>query len=337
MEHVAIDLGGRESQVCVRASDGTLLEEARMATRSVTQWLRDRPTARVIMETCAESFEIADGAIAAGHDVRIVPTTLVKMLGVGARRTKTDRRDAQALSEASCRTELPSVHVPSRTARSRKVLCGTRDALVASRTQLVNCVRGWMRQTASSISRGYPLTFPRRVREKLGPAAIPAAIERVLASIEALNVQIGAADDELEQEAKTDPVCVRLMSVPGVGPVTALRFVATIDRIERFATAHALQSYLGLVPGEHSSGDRKSRLGITKAGSTATRVVLIQAAWSVRRYRKNHPMAQWAEAIERRRGKHVAAVALARKIVGILYAIWRDGSVYNPIRGAEIG
>lgn len=334
MDHVAIDLGGRESQVCVRASDGTLLEETRMTTRSVTQWLKGRATSRVIMETCAESFEIADGAIAAGHDVRIVPTTLVKMLGVGARRTKTDRRDAQALSEASCRTELPSVHIPSATARSRKVLCGTRDALVASRTQLINCVRGWMRQTATSLSRGYPPTFPRRVREKFG-SAIPAAIERLLISIEALSTQIGAADKELEQEANTDPVCVRLMSVPGVGPVTALRFVATVDQIERFPTAHALQSYLGLVPGEHSSGDRKSRLGITKAGSTATRVVLIQAAWSVRRYRKNHAMALWADAIERRRGKHIAVVALARKIAGIMYAIWRSGTLYNPLRGAQ--
>jgi transposase len=334
VDHVAIDLGGRESQVCVRASDGTLLEETRMATRSITQWLKGRVTSRVIMETCAESFEIADGAIAAGHDVRIVPTTLVKMLGVGARRTKTDRRDAQALSEASCRTELPSVHIPSATARSRKVICGTRDALVASRTQLINCVRGWMRQSASSLSRGYPQTFPRRVREKLG-SAVPPAIERLLTSIEALSTQIGAADKEVEQEAETDPVCVRLMSVPGVGPVTALRFVATIDQIERFPTAHALQSYLGLVPGEHSSGDRKSRLGITKAGSTATRVVLIQAAWSVRRYRKNHAMARWADAIERRRGKHIAAVALARKIAGIMYALWRTGTLYDPLRGAQ--
>jgi len=334
MDHVAIDLGGRESQVCVRASDGRLVEEKRVPTRSLAQWLNDRATSRVVMETCSESFEIADGAIARGHDVRIVPSTLVRSLGVGARRTKNDRRDAQALSEASCRIELPSVHIPSPTARKRKVLCGTRDALVASRTQLINCVRGWMRQAAQSLSRGYPVTFPRRVREKIGPV-IPASIERLLVSIEALSVQILAADAELEQEATDDAVCARLMTVPGVGPVTAVRFVATVDRIDRFAGAHTLQSYLGLVPGEHSSGDRTRRLGITKAGATATRVVLIQAAWSVRRYRKNHAMARWAAEIEHRRGKHVAAVALARKIAGILYAIWRDGTAYNPFRGAR--
>lgn len=334
MEHVAIDLGGRESQVCVRASDGTLVEERRLPTRSLVQWLDDRATSKVIMETCSESFEIADRAIARGHDVRIVPSTLVKSLGVGARRTKNDRRDAQALSEASCRIDLPSVHIPSAAARKRKVLCGTRDALVASRTQLVNCVRGWMRQSAQSLSRGYPMTFPRRVREKIG-AALPGCIERLLISIETLSAQILAADKELEQEAGGDAVCTRLMSVPGVGTVTALRFAATVDRIGRFEDAHSLQSYLGLVPGEHSSGERTRRLGITKAGATATRIVLIQAAWTVRRHRKNHPMARWAAEIEKRRGKHIAAVALARKIAGVLYAIWRDGTTYNPFRGAR--
>jgi len=334
MDHVAIDLGGRESQVCVRAGDGQLLEERRLPTKALKQWLEGRSASRVIMETCSESFEIADGAMAGGHDVRIVPSTLVRSLGVGARRTKNDRRDAQALSEASCRMDLPSVHIPSPLARNRKLLCGTRQALVSARTQLVNCVRGWMRQGARSVSRGYPETFPRRVREKV--ELVPPPIERLLVSIEALSSELRAADQELKQEAKSDPVCKRLMTVPGVGPVTAVRFVATVDRVDRFADAHALQSYLGLVPGEHSSGDRTRRLGITKAGSTAARAALIQAAWTVRRYRKDHAIARWSQEIEHRRGKHIAAVALARKIAGILYAIWkRDGATYNPFRGAR--
>jgi transposase len=191
-----------------------------------------------------------------------------------------------------------------------------------------------MRQQACSLSKGGPQTFPRRVRERLG-AGVPASIERLLLSIEALSLQIFAADQELEQDASADAVCRRLMTTPGVGPVTAVRFVATVDRVDRFADAHALQSYLGLVPGEWSSGDRTRRLGITKAGSTATRVALIQAAWSVRRYRKDHPMGRWAADIERRRGKHIAAVALARKIAGILYAIWRNDTTYNPFKGAR--
>lgn len=334
MDHVAIDLGGRESQICVRSSDGRILEEERLSTRSLRSWLEARAPSRVIMETCAESFQIADCAIARGHDVRIVASALVHSLGVGARRTKNDRRDAQALSEASCRMELPAVHIPTPTARRRKTSCGTRDALVSARTKLINCVRGWMRQQAESLRLGGAKTFPRRVRERLGPAVSP-SIERLLVSIEALSVQIGEADRELEHEVKGDPVCVRLMTVPGVGPVTAARFTSTLDKIERFADAHAVQSYLGLVPGERSSGDKTRRLGITKAGSTPTRAGLVQAAWSARRCRSNHPMVRWSVQVEQRRGKHIAALALARKIAGILFAIWRDGTVYNPFRGAR--
>src|SRR5215813_8606379 len=118
MEHIAIDLGGRESQVCVRRPDGTIMEEHRLPTRAVAAYLQSHAPARVVMETCSESWPIADAARALGHDVRVVPSTLVRSLGVGARRTKTDRRDAQALSAASCRLDLPAVHVPSPMARA---------------------------------------------------------------------------------------------------------------------------------------------------------------------------------------------------------------------------
>ena len=112
MEHCAIDLGGRESQVCVRRADGHLLFEGRWPTASLPDYLRELPPSRVILETAAEAFRIADAAKQA-HEVRVVPATLVRTLGVGARKTKTDKRDARVLSEVSCRIDLPSVHIPS--------------------------------------------------------------------------------------------------------------------------------------------------------------------------------------------------------------------------------
>jgi hypothetical protein len=150
MEHCAIDLGGRESQVCVRGSDGQIVEERRCRTAALAAYLAGRPPSRVVVETCSEAFAIADAALAVGHEVRVVPSTLVRSLGVGARRLKTDRRDAQVLSEVSCRIDLPSVHVPSQQARQRKTMCGMREALVGARTKLLNTVRGWLRSTASS-------------------------------------------------------------------------------------------------------------------------------------------------------------------------------------------
>ena len=119
MDHIAVDLGSRESQLCVRGSDGAMLEERRYPTGMLGQYLATRPKSRVVVETCSEAFGVADVAVAAGHEVRVVPATLVRSLGVGARRTKTDRRDAQILSEVSCRIDLPSVHIPTRLSRER--------------------------------------------------------------------------------------------------------------------------------------------------------------------------------------------------------------------------
>ena len=332
MEHVAIDVGGRESQICVRSADGTIVEERRIPTRSLPPYLARRPKSRVVLETCAESFGLADAALSSGHEVRVVPATLVRTLGVGARRLKTDRRDAQLLSEVSTRIDLPSVHIPSATSRALKALCNSRDVLVASRTKLVNHVRGWLRAGAHRLRTGSPKTLPARVREL--EVAIPEHIDRVLLVLDVLSVQLRHAEAELMKLAREDDVCRRLMTVPGVGPVTAVRFMAAIDKVERFDNAHAVESYFGLVPGEFSSSDRQHRLSITKAGAVTVRWTLVQAAWCCRRIRPADPISRWSYEVEKRRGKGIAVVALARKLAGVLYALWRDGSTYDPRRGA---
>ena len=127
------------------------------------------------------------------------------------------------------------------------------------------------------------------------------------------------------------------MSTPGVGAITALDFTATLDKVERFASSHHVQSYLGLTPGEHSSSEKQRRTGITKAGSSRLRWLLVQAAWSAKRSAPNDPMVLWAKEVEQRRGKKVAIVALARKLAGILFAIWRNGTLYSPLaREADV-
>lgn len=336
MEHLAIDLGGRESQICARNSEGQIVDERRWPTATLARYLATRPKSRVVVETCSEAFAVADAALAVGHEVRVVPATLVRSLGVGARRLKSDQRDARVLSEVSCRIDVPSVHVPSRESRERKTQCGMREALVGSRTKLVNTVRGWLRAEGRRPRSGELTTFSARVRALSPDVPLPGHVERQLRMIDALNHEISDADRELAAAAKTDLVARRLMTVPGVGPSTALRFVAALDQISRFTGAHAVESYLGLVPGEDSSADRKRRISITKAGPTALRWCLVQAAWAARRTRRRDPLHRWTDEIEKRRGKRVAVLALARKLAGILFAIWRDGTVYEPARSGAI-
>jgi transposase len=331
MLHIAIDLGSGKSQVCVRQPDGQILEEGKHATAKLNGRLRKYPPSRVVLETCSEAFAVADVALAAGHDVRIVPATLVRTLGVGSRGVKTDKRDARILSEVSCRIELPSVHLPSQMSRNLKALLTLRDCMVTSRTKLINSVRGYLRTQLIKVQLGTTRAFPNKARAALAssPDGMPQAVERLLLTIESLNTQILAATKELQQLAKEDETCCRLMTAPGVSTISALRFLSAIDDISRFPTASAVRSYLGLTPGENSSSERSRKTSITKAGPPSVRATLCQACWCAWRVRQSDPLVQWAAQIAERRGKNVAIIAMARKLAGILFAMWRDGTTYN--------
>lgn len=148
--------------------------------------------------------------------------------------------------------------------------------------------------------------------------------------IELSNEQIAEADKELRELAKQDPICQKLMSLPGVGPTTSITFVSALDDVTRFKNAHSVQSYLGLTPGENSSSERQRRTGITKAGAPRVRKALVQAAWRLRLSRPQDPLVLWALEVEKRRGKMIATVAVARKLAGVLFAMWRDGTTYQP-------
>lgn len=287
MDHIAIDLGGTESQICVRSSDGKVIDEKRCRTARLASYLKGRPPSRVILESSSEAFRVADVVRELGHDVRIVPAALAPSLGVGARGIKTDRRDAQVLSQVSTRVELQSIHIPSHLSRQWKSCCTAREALVTSRTQLINTVRGWMRTELLKVRSGSPGSFAERVRKEAINRAdgLPDFIEHVLAVIEVLNDRIAAADKQLKDIARQHPVCSLLMTIPGVGPVTSVRFVAALDDVRRFPDAHSVQAYLGLVPGEHSSATRQRRTGITKAGPSRVGWTLAQSAWVFRRFR----------------------------------------------------
>ena len=124
--------------------------------------------------------------------------------------------------------------------------------------------------------------------------------------------------------------------MPGIGPVTALAFVASLDDVARFHSAHQVQAYLGLVPSEYSSGDHRVRGRITKRGDARMRWLLVETAWRILRSPNDElaGLKAWALQIAHRRGKRIAVVALARRVAGILYAMWRDDARYQalPVR-----
>jgi transposase len=170
------------------------------------------------------------------------------------------------------------------------------------------------------------------VRDSAVPMTLQRLIDPLMVLLEHLNTQIATVEQEVEQQAAQEPVVALLQTAPGVGAVVSAAFVSVIDDAGRFASAHQVQAYLGLVPSENTSVQR--RIGaITREGNEYLRALLIQSAWAIFRLKdRSDPLRMWAEGIAERRGKRVAVVALARRLVGVMWALWRTGNVYEPAR-----
>jgi transposase len=151
--------------------------------------------------------------------------------------------------------------------------------------------------------------------------------------LEKIDVDLARAEVRLQRSVEQDPKIQLLMTVPNVSAVVAAVFVSVIDDAHRFRDAHQVGAYLGLVPSEKSSGERRRIGAITKEGNSYARATLMQASWGLIRIgRSDDPLQQWAQAVARRRGKCIAAVALARRLAGILWAMWRDDTAYDAAR-----
>jgi transposase len=131
-----------------------------------------------------------------------------------------------------------------------------------------------------------------------------------------------------------DPAVALLATAPSIGPITAAAIVATIDDVTRFRSAHHFEAFLGVVPGERSSGEKRRIGRITKAGNARARYLLVEAGWRMLRAKdaETEALRGWALGIAARRGKRIAVVALARRLAGILYAMWRDQRAYDATR-----
>ena len=162
------------------------------------------------------------------------------------------------------------------------------------------------------------------------------AVAGVVIEIECLNEMIATQDALLKSMLDADPIAQRFEQVRGIGILTALMFKSVVEDPTRFESARHVASYLGLVPRERSSGEKRHLGGITKTGDTLTRSYLLQAAWSImKNSAPSSPMKEWALRIAERRGKQKAATALARKLSRVLFALWRDGTSFTqPDSGA---
>jgi transposase len=210
---------------------------------------------------------------------------------------------------------------------------GVRRALVESQAQLVTTARGIAREFGAPLPRCATGRFVSNVRKLKGDLELAAAVEPLLKMLETTSAELVGVEQVLAKLCATEPIVTLLATAPGVGPIVAASFVSVIDEAKRFISAHHVESYLGLVPSEDSSGGKRRLGAISKKGNKYMRALLVQSAWIILRTADSKdPLRMWAQAVSARRGKFVAAIALARRLVGVLWAMWRKGNAYEPGR-----
>jgi transposase len=340
MEYGAIDLHTKESQIRIVTETGAVVCETRIATRPdrLSAVFGARPRMRVLLETGTESEWVAAHLESLGHEAVVADPNYAPMYGARTRRIKTDKRDVAALAEANRLGLFRPAHRVSAAQRAVRHRLQVREALIRMRTQAINVVRTLVRQAGYRVPAGSAETVAARVRRLALPGALHETLGPLLDSLEALAPTITAADTWTDHTARHDPIARRLMTAPGVGPVTALHFRATLDDVGRFPSAGAATAYLGLVPREASSGERQRKGGITKAGPSRPRAVLVQAAWTIWRMARGpaHALHTWVHRLAARRGKKIAVVALARRLARILFAMWRDARDFEAPRVTRV-
>ena len=336
MVYGAIDLHARYSEMRIIDAEGRVLRERRVLTdrTALVRAFADVGDIRILLESGTESEWVAQALEAAGYAVIVADPNFGPMYGELHRRVKTNRRDVAALAEANRREWYRPAYRASSEQRARRQTVCARRQLVQMRTGTISVIRALLRQSGYRVpSTSSHRLGARLVRLEVSPR-LQATLAPLLRTLETLCQEIQGLDAAVAAIAATDPIVRRLQTVPGVGPVVAVTYRAVIDDVQRFTSASQVSAAMGLVPSEHSSADYRHRGHITKRGSTEVRSLLVQAAWACWRTKHLGALRAWADRLAARRGKRIAVVALARRLSRILYAIWRDETVFQDRRVA---
>jgi len=336
---VGLDVGDKFTDVCVLDQGGAVVEGTRVHTtrRSLVRHLEEYDRARVVLEVGTHSRWVAAALVEAGHEVVVANPRQVQLLWKRPR--KTDRSDALLLARLG-RADvglLSPVRHRSRQAHVDLACLRARDQLVSARTKLVNHVRGALKAFGVRVEGGNCAsgTFADAAQEVMPSDLVP-ALGPMLDIIRALNAQIAAHDRQIEHLAYTVyPETRRCTQIFGVGELTALAFMLTLDDPTRFKKSRFAAAFLGLTPGKDQSGNSDPQKRITKAGDSFTRKLLVQCAhrilWPAGGL--DSDLRRWGLKLAERGGKNGrkrATVAVARKLAVLMHRLWLTGQAYQP-------
>lgn len=335
---MGVDLGDRFSHVCVLDAVAETMYDGRvsMSRESVESFFKSLPRLRVAMEAGTHSSWVARIAATAGHEVIVANPRKVRLIGQNTR--KNDRADAERLARLARMDPAllgPITHRDEQTQRDLVVI-RSRDALVQSRTMLVNRVRGTLKSFGLRPARCSTANFAKNLAAELTDELKPGILP-LLEILFELNLRIERFDREIERLSEERyPVVRGLREIAGVGPITALAYVLTVDNPRRFTKSRDVAAYLGLVPRQRQSGERDPQMHISKTGDSLVRRLLVSAAhYILGPFGKDCDLRRFGLGLAARggaAGKKRAIVAVARKLAVVLHRLWSTGEVYDPNR-----
>ncbi len=286
--------------------------------------------AKIGVETGSMTPWLVHGLRDAGLAVECLDARRVKA-ALQMRLNKTDQNDAEGLAQVVRTGWYRAVHVKSLGAHRARSLLGARAQLVGMRTRLSNMIRGVLKTFGMLPGSGRGQRFDRRVEALLeGEPLVAAIVHPLLETWHQLGKQITTFDKAVQRQVRADPICRLLMTVPGIGALSSLAYVSTVEDPKRFSRSRSVGAHLGLTPRRYQSGeiDRSGR--ISRCGDSLARTLMYEAAIVIlHRVKRPSQLKDWALAIAQRTGPGKARVALARKLSVILHSVWRSGEPFR--------
>lgn len=335
---IGIDVSDRYSQVCVLDSAGRIVDEPRFRTtpEDLAKQFRRRQRARIALEVGTHAAWMARLLQEWGHEVIVANARVLAL--IFADHTKTDRVDARKLARVARFDPalLHPIRLRRRDTQAHLAVLRSREVLVRTRTRLVNHVRGVLKSFGLRVPGTSTRTFAGRARP-LVPTDLQEALAGLLHQLDLVQAQIYRCDAQVERIAREQyPETERLRQVNGVGPLTSLAFVLTLEDPARFPRSRWVAAFLGLRPRMHESGERHPPQRITKAGDAHLRGYLVNAAqYILGPFGRDSDLRRFGFRIQARGGKYAkgrAVVAVARKLAVLLHRLWVTGAPYEPLR-----
>ena len=335
---IGCDLGDRYSHLCVLDGAGEVVTRARVATTrsGFSKWFKEVVPSRVALEVGGHSRWVARLLTELGHEVTVANARQVRLIHKASR--KNDQLDAEKLARLA-RLDLkllsPIVHRSEQSQTELSVL-RSRDQLVRARTELINHVRGVSKACGVRIPKCTSESFVRRVDKTELSEGLRAALQPLLLALGALTEQIKSYERTIERMAQRKQELQPLLQIHGVGELTAMAFVLTLQDPARFGSGRNVGAYLGLVPRQWQTGNSDPQLRISKCGDAFVRRLLVNCAQRILGpFGQDSDLRRYGQRLHLRGGKNAkkkAVIAVARKLAVLMHRLWCTGEIYRPLR-----